>query len=195
MPPPTLRSLARKPIRTNDLVNFIEGAPHSTDQAIALVAAAWVERCLERVILSRLVRLKKQQYRELFIGSSPLASFAIKIKLAYAMRIIGPRVQGDLEIVKDIRNQFAHSFHPISFRTKVISRECRKLKTPELFAQTHSKVLRIKTLLQPDRPHPLKSRARFTHTCIIVSLALSGSSVRGPRPKWRNGLFPRTFLR
>src|SRR6202035_3849496 len=96
------------------------------------VCTAWIERSLERVILSRLRRLTKTQHAELFVGLAPLSTLSAKIKIAFALRIIGAAGVADLEIIKDIRNQFAHSFHPVSFGTRAVARACHKLKIPEL---------------------------------------------------------------
>lgn len=152
------------------------------DQAVALVCAAWIERRLEQVILSRMTRLTKTQYAELFVGLAPLATLSAKIKLAYALKIIGKTAVADLDIIKDIRNQFAHSFHPIKFRTRAVATACRRLRMPEaVYTRAFTDLHRARTQIKPNGAND--PRIRFTTTCGFIWIALSSRSMRGPRPR------------
>lgn len=182
-----LRNLSRRPIRRKDVDAFTASLNLLSDQAVALVCAALVERSLERVMLSRLRRLTKTMHNELFAGLGPLASFSAKIKLAYALGIVGPEAVADLTKVKDIRNQFAHSFHPVSFRTRAIAGYCRQLKTPN-----NPRIVRPSGV----RPWPLhRPRQRYWITCVILWVCLNGDDVRGPRPRKHDNLYDRDILR
>lgn len=183
-----LKRLSRKPIRTKDVVQFIETVRELPDHALALVCAAFVERTLERVILSRLVRLTTTQHNELFVGLGPLSSLSAKIKLAYALGAIGSESVGDLNRIKDVRNQFAHSFHPISFRTRAVVAEVRKLKAPE---RAHELGINPTAFTWP----PKDARTRYSVSCFVFWIALGGRRLKGPRPKRSNDPFARAILR
>src|SRR5439155_15847845 len=134
------------------------------DQAVALICTAWIERSLERVILSRMTRLTKSQRADLFVGLAPLATLTAKIRLAFALKIIGPSAVTDLEIIKDIRNQFAHSFHPLTFQTRAIALACRRLKTPErTYYLSLTKAQRASTEIDPIAAND--PRTRFATAC------------------------------
>jgi len=159
-----------------------------SDQAIALVCGAMVERSLERNILGRMVKLKRSERLELFEGLAPLSSFAAKIKIARALNIVGPNVVKELQAIKDIRNQFAHSFHSIYFRQRIIAEECRKLKTPE---RANDMGIHPKSM----NPWPPKDpRTRFGASCWIIWMSLGGRKGREPRPKRARDLFTRSIL-
>jgi len=47
---------------------------------------------------------------------------------AYNLRIINADARYDLRIIKDIRNQFSHTYLPLSFNTDKIRAKCDNLK-------------------------------------------------------------------
>lgn len=61
-----------------------------------------------------------------------LGTFSSKIIIAYAMKIIGPITHSDLNLIKELRNQFAHSRRPFDFRTPQVEAVCNNLKVPHL---------------------------------------------------------------
>ncbi len=178
-----LKHLSRKPIRSNDLLNRMKSLGRLPDQASALVCVALVERYLERAILSRMSPLTPTERSELFLGMSPLSTLSAKIRIAYALGIIGPNGRDDLNILKDVRNQFAHAFHDLTYDVAAIAAACQKLHAPDsaFFVGNN-----------PDRTVP---RYRFIITAITISTALSGKAIRGPRPKKSRDSFSLGFLR
>ncbi len=71
-----------------------------------------------------MVALTDDETNKLFSGSAPLGSFATRIGLAYALGIYGPRTRHDLQILKDIRNAFAHANLAINFDTREVADLC-----------------------------------------------------------------------
>jgi len=156
-----------------------------TDQAVALVNTVALERTLEQTILNRMVPLSKAETTELFVGMAPLSSLSAKIKIAYAMGIIGEKGKKDMDLVKDIRNQFAHSFHELSFETPEVSSACFKLTVPDHASQ-------MGRILEPEILG--KARYRFILSCQLMWVALGGKSVNSPRPKIARDRFSQAFL-
>lgn len=88
-------------------VNAIQSLYRDSDRAVGIVAASLVERRLESALLS-VLKDDSDVISKLFRSSAPLGSFAAKIRLAYLMRIVSETLSKELEIMKDIRNRFAH---------------------------------------------------------------------------------------
>lgn len=111
------------------------GEPRTPIEAryIALTGVASLERYLEDAIRSKLRRLSKKNFDELFSENAPLGTLSAKIKLAHAMRFYGPKTKADLEHLREIRNIFAHAERPITFRTKRIRDLCYSLNVPSRY--------------------------------------------------------------
>src|SRR5580700_8908070 len=89
----------------------------SDDRTTALLTAALAETSLIRPIA--------------VAARSPISSdFAAKIKKAFTHSIIGPDTKKNLEVIKEIRNFFAHSLSEIEFTTLEVERACAMLTPP-----------------------------------------------------------------
>ncbi len=169
----SLKHLSRRPLRFTDLTKALAGSTDISDQALALLNATMVERTLEQVILSRMTRLKRKQRIELFEGMGPLSSFSAKIKMAHALAILGPRAMADIEIIKEIRNAFAHSFHPLTFKRKEIAAYCNKLTAPKRVSGL--------SITPSSRPWPpTEPRIQYDMSCWIYFVGLGGKPCLAP---------------
>ena len=81
----------------------------ATDREIALVLQAWLEAGLEKELKRRMPNLGQDMQSELFGGLGPLASFRAKIVIGFGLGVYGPITLSDLNLIKEIRNAFAHS--------------------------------------------------------------------------------------
>jgi Mannitol repressor. len=99
-----------------------------TDRASAIVSSALLEELLERLLLAYLVDNVSVK-RDLFEGIAPLSTMSAKINLAYYLGLLGQNEFDDLKLIKNIRNDFAHSFEGINFETQRIKDKCLLLKT------------------------------------------------------------------
>ncbi len=86
-----------------------------------------LEATLESAILSHMRQLNKPRFKLLFSGEGPLASLTARIRMAYALDIFSADVEKTLLLLKEIRNAFAHSLRPISFKTKEVVDACEHL--------------------------------------------------------------------
>lgn len=99
----------------------------SSDRAAAIMAATIVENRLTAAIKHRFnphVAVQKEMFR----SSGPLGSFSAKIKLAYLMGICSERAFKDLEVMKDIRNRFAHHIDIKDFNSQRIADWCKNFQ-------------------------------------------------------------------
>ena len=51
--------------------------------------------------------------------------------MAYALKLIGPISRADLDLIRLLRNEFAHSRKPFGFSTPPVKAVCDKLKIPD----------------------------------------------------------------
>src|SRR5258708_3381722 len=99
------------------------------DRAAALMTASILEQGLEESILSHLVELDDNERRDLFAEDkdSPLASFAARIRIGYALGIYGPKTRNDLTCIRHVRNILAHARKHIDFKTPEIVAACDQI--------------------------------------------------------------------
>ena len=125
------------------------------DPAAVLLGASYLDNALEVLLTAQFVDLGKLDKERMFSATSNgiLGSFAAKIRVAYALDLIGPKTYQDLLIILDVRNNFAHSLRPLTFANKWIQERCDDLslvaeaflvKTAE--ARTHALELFVETV-------------------------------------------------
>src|SRR4051794_30171075 len=93
---------------------FRKALTAESDRGCALFAAAYLDHSLSDVLYVSLVANKKIE-TDLFEGTAPLASFSSRIKMAYYLGLISQPCRRDLDIIRGIRNDFAHKLDADSF--------------------------------------------------------------------------------
>jgi hypothetical protein len=124
----TLSALIRGAVTEDDLANVKNQLHRITDRSLAIISAATAERALERAIIPYLPMLDSYTFKKLISNEGPLSSFYSKIHLAFALGTIDEKNRDNLDIIRAIRNVFAHTPKTVSFSTPLIAKECRKLK-------------------------------------------------------------------
>jgi hypothetical protein len=118
------------------------------DRGAALIAAAWLGDTLEQ-----------------FFGS--------RIKVAYLFGHLEASVYQDLEVIRDIRNEFAHFREELTFQDRSIRARCQNLRTAQVFSQFGTSPLR-------------SPRQRFLITCaLLVHYLLNWISSPRAKPAWK----------
>jgi hypothetical protein len=97
-----------------------------SDSSTVLVAAALLDDRLEKLLLMKMRTLSSTKRKRLFEGC--LESFAAKIEVAYAFGLLDDDVRHDLVVIKDIRNDFAHSLATMTFASPEIVARVKTLK-------------------------------------------------------------------
>ena len=105
---------------------FRSSLTKETDRGCALYAAAYLDRALSDLLFLSLVENKNVE-KDLFEGTAPLATFSSRIKLAYYLGKISPSMRRDLDLIRKIRNDFAHSAENLSFENEKIANRCKEL--------------------------------------------------------------------
>lgn len=109
-----------------EFIKFRSALSKETDRGCALFASSYLEKALSDLIYCSLAYDKNIE-KDLFTGTAPLATFSSRIKIAYYLGKISKIEKRDLELVRKIRNEFAHSADPIDFETHKIKSQCREL--------------------------------------------------------------------
>ncbi|TAF09286.1 MAG: hypothetical protein EAZ77_05390 [Nostocales cyanobacterium] len=108
------------------VLQFRQALTSESDRGCALFAAAYLDVCLSDLLYVSLVENKNID-KDLFEGTAPLSNFSSRIKLAYYLGLISRNCRRDLDIVRGIRNDFAHKPEIISFETQSIRDRCKNL--------------------------------------------------------------------
>jgi DNA-binding MltR family transcriptional regulator len=120
-----------------------EGMRHlnrMTHSGIVIAAAAILDNQLERALKRAMRPLSNNMYERLFDSSRPLNSFSSKIIMAHALGIISVDLYEELEKIRHIRNQFAHSSGFLHFGSPEIEPMFLTLKRPSTVSKTSAEV-------------------------------------------------------
>ncbi len=143
----------------------------STDRGAAIIAGAFVDDHL-RTALRRRLRQDEQILNEMFNGYGPLSTFSTKIKLAYLIGMISEATASDLDYIRKIRNQFAHSTEIASFLSPPVKDWAMNLTLVDRFnleiAATRDgrgTTVTASFIDENNRPLLKTPRGRFVLTC------------------------------
>jgi DNA-binding MltR family transcriptional regulator len=102
----------------------------ASDRALGIIGASLVEIHLTKLIQQAFITETKigdkhTAQEEMFRSSGALGTFSTKINLAYLMGMISAEFFKDLNIMREIRNRFAHYTEIGSFEHEQVSSRCR----------------------------------------------------------------------
>ena len=123
-----------------------------SDRATAILLGAELDDILHQILSKRLLPPKSKSGR-LLEQDSPIGSFSARIELTYRLGLIHPMVHGELQLIRKIRNEFAHKKVGVSFKTQPVSQLTAELFFPKAINQLFLK--KHKEVFNPD------SRSRF----------------------------------
>jgi hypothetical protein len=98
------------------------------DRGTAILGATFVESQLRELLILKMIKLNKHDKDYLFDGMAPLSHFSAKIRVGYAFGCFGPITRYDLDVLREIRNAFAHSKRVIRFDMPIVAKQVRKFK-------------------------------------------------------------------
>lgn len=128
---PKLSELSRDLPTEEEVASYQSLLRQESDRGVALMAGAFVENALWVCICSRIVDPGEKIRKVWFEGpTAPFATFSAKITLGRALGIYGSGMEKRLTLIKNIRNQFAHSARPLTFENSTVTTACKQL-TPE----------------------------------------------------------------
>jgi DNA-binding MltR family transcriptional regulator len=103
-----------------------------SDRACALIAGAAISDALGNLLRRYFVKLKETDINRLFHDlGAPLGGFASRTDVAFALGLISPQERVDANVIRKIRNQFAHTLAQIDFSQELIASEMIKVLVKE----------------------------------------------------------------
>jgi len=106
---------------------FFDAFRGESDRACAVLAGAFLDSLLERLLRRAIVQNAPSS---IFDGQGPLATFSAKIDMAYSLGFLPNPEHRDLNIIRKIRNDFAHAVdHDPSFSTNSVADRTQSLLT------------------------------------------------------------------
>jgi len=136
---------------------FLKEFQNETDRGAALVGAALLDKQLLELLKSHLLE-NKESTELLEGGSAPLGTFSSRIKACYCLGLLTEQEHRELQLVRKIRNEFAHQTHGLTFQEEKIVSLCGHL---------HDRMPDAK-----EKGIERTIRAKFIDAVIFTSLAL-----------------------
>ena len=128
------------------------------DRACGILMGSLVENALETAITQIMRRGVSRS--DIFGFNGPAGSFSAKITLAYGLGIYRSKTKHDLNLIRELRNKFAHCRRPIRFETDVTKAVCDHLRLPDID---------LKSIQIRDSNDP---KERFIVTCQKITFHL-----------------------
>jgi hypothetical protein len=129
------RDYARADLTLEDLPRFEKEIYGANERAACMLWAAYLHSALVPAILSAMRKdMSRADTEALFSGEGALSRFSSRIRVGYALEVFGPKSRHDLDVIREIRNQVAHSFRPFRFAIPVVKKACTTLMLPDDFA-------------------------------------------------------------
>jgi hypothetical protein len=124
--PPIAHEFDRQHPHLKGLWALILETDKETDRGMVLVLSSFLEEVTKRLLLSFMVQGTRE--KDFFEGGNvPLGTFSSRIKTAHALGLITKDERHDLDVIRDIRNAFAHQVGG-DFTELSIADQCRSLK-------------------------------------------------------------------
>jgi len=79
-----------------------------SSRAAIILAVASIDDVLRAAISCNFIHLPGREEDQIFSGNGPLSTFSSRIKIAHAMGLISKKVRSDLDVLRKIRNKYAH---------------------------------------------------------------------------------------
>ena len=104
------------------------------ERAISIIGGTFIEMALEHLLKAFLPENEKD-VDKLFEFNQPLGNFSNKINMAFCLGLIDRVVKKDLDMVRKVRNKFAHDLYT-SFNDSQIKSWCNKIRFHEITLMT-----------------------------------------------------------
>jgi hypothetical protein len=125
---PKLRDLSYAVPTGEEKRTLITSLVSASPISAAVMGAVLVEHELEGLIRKRFRRNDDDTWKDLLNDQGPLRSFHSKILTAYAFGIVDDTTRDNLDIVRQVRNAFAHAKTPLDFEHPLV----KKMRLPKL---------------------------------------------------------------
>ncbi|MGJ5151823.1 MltR family transcriptional regulator [Bradyrhizobium sp. HKCCYLR1023] len=155
-----------------DYLPYLDELNNESPRGKVLISTGYLEQVLKEILCAYLIEDKVVE--DLFEGgNAPLGTFSARAKLAYTLGLISAEEFHDIDLIRKIRNDFAHDMKA-SFKVQVIKNRC--------------KLLKHKVPDHPDRPSSGEGQFATAATGLLLNLVNRAAYVSEKRRsygKWK----------
>jgi hypothetical protein len=156
----SLYDLSRERWVPGDYTKIAVELSQGSDRASAIVGGSILENSLTDILNSHFQTMDPSDVEDLFYKpTAPLQTFSAKIIIGHAVGIYGVKMREQLDIIRRIRNAFAHSMRPVEFEDELIARQVLRLREINLDFFEPFKLLLVTYL-----------RARYIANCLDLTV-------------------------
>lgn len=159
---------------------FFQELGTESDRGVTILASVWIENLLERKLRSLFKEGSSAARRKLFELNGPFSSFSSKILAAYSLGWINSDTFHDINLIRKIRNQFAHDLHGLDLESAKIRKLIDEFRVParhysdwfelQAVASSDGKAAILYTGEPPDDAGEPLNIQRLRYQCIVSLL-------------------------
>ena len=160
---------------------LFESLSHESDRGLILISSSFLDEALELLLRAKFkfINNKPKKLIDSFFNSDgPLSTFNHKIKMAYAMDIISKWEYQDLEIIRKIRNAFAHTFGAASFSSEKVVKLTETLVGADFaiksIGKSTIKQKKAKIMKQNESIKPIDNKAKMERMRVTMTVSYMG---------------------
>ena len=109
---------------------FFDEFRSESNRGATILASVWIDKLLERKLGTLFTEGNSKTRQKLYNLNGPFSAFSAKILAAYSLGWIDSDIYDDINLVRKIRNVFAHELHCIDLENPKIRRLIDEFKTP-----------------------------------------------------------------
>jgi DNA-binding MltR family transcriptional regulator len=127
---PSLAKKGKYDLSKTGIDRMITALEKESDRGYLLIMSAMLDEVLRLLLRNFMLNNEREKgfKDKLFENDGPLSTFSSRIRVAFGLGLLDPDLYADLQIFREIRNQFAHQFQAISFETSSIRDRIHNLK-------------------------------------------------------------------
>jgi len=153
-------------MKTPEYIRFEEmltEARSTSDRSCALILAANLDNRLRELLGAFFIDVSSSYENQVFEGNGCLSTFSSRISLCYMLGLIADNEHHDLNLIKKIRNYFAHEEHGWGFNTQEIKDRCRAFRMIQ-----EAKKLRPEIEIDLDNPRDVFQISAASLTMLLL---------------------------
>lgn len=109
------------------LARFLGELQTETDRGLPLVGAALIDARLQETLRAFMCE-HRTAGKLLDEVNAPLGAFSARAQTCYALGLIDDHEYAEIELIRKVRNEFAHAKHGTTFRSDRVQGLCSSLK-------------------------------------------------------------------
>ena len=109
---------------------FFDELRTESDRGATILANPWIDNLLERKLKTLFSEGNSATRRKLFDPNGPFSTFSSKILVVYSLGLIDSDIYHDIDLVRKIRNRFAHEIDCIDLEDPKLRSLIEQFKIP-----------------------------------------------------------------